>query len=157
MLPFNILENGKFILAVGVTALVVGLTGYGLHSWAMSRAEARQVAALNHQKDTLVGECQKDKQTTEETSHELQNQLSDVLGQLDRAKRLRTNRIVPVAAGGTGGHDGAAQNQELPDGDGAEITSDFLLDFAADAEQVGRQLDSCQGFIRRVWKERGQI
>lgn len=155
MLPFNLLENGKTILTVVITALVVGVGAWGLHSWAMKRADARMEAALASQKEVLVGECRKDKQTTEETSRDLQNQMSDLLGQLDRARRVQPNRCVPAVAKRAGGYDGSPQNQELPVGNG--IYSDYLLDFAYRAEQVGRQLDSCQGFIRRVWKGRGEI
>lgn len=155
MLPFNILENGKTLFAVGVTALVVGLSAWAYHAWAISHLEARQAAALQQQKETLTGECRKDKQITEETSRDLQTQMSDLRGQLDRAKRLRPNRCIPIIAGGPAGHDGTAPDPQLPDPHG--VASDDLLDYAYAAEQIGRQLDACQGFIRRVWKERGQI
>lgn len=139
---------------VVVTAAVVGLTAWVLHDWSMGRADARHAKALETQKETLNGECQKDKHLTEETSRAYQNQLSDLRSQLATVKRVQPNRCVPTITRAASGRDDATANPQLPYPHG--VFTDDLYDFAADAEQIGRQLDACQGFIQKTWESRGQ-
>lgn len=151
---FPVLAYGKTILTVVVTAGLVGFAAYALHDWSVTRLENQQTAALAAQKETLTNECRKDKQITLETSHGLQTQLADLRVQLAAVKRMQPNRCIPTVARSASGHDDATANPQLPVPHG--VFTDDLYDFAADAEQVGRQLDACQGFITRTWEAKGQ-
>lgn len=153
MLPLSsLLDSGKTILTVGITAALVGLSAWALHSWSVSRLEARQKTELAGLQTTLQNQCQKDKQITEEASREYQNQLTDLRGQLATVKRVQPNRCISTPTRPASGRDGAATNAQLPHPDG--VFTDDLFDFAADAEQVGRQLDACQSFIKKAWESR---
>lgn len=149
-----LLANWKWIASATAAAVITSTLAWQLHSWDVRRIEAKQVEALAAQAVTLNAECSKDKQITTETSHELQTQLADARGQLAAAKRVQQNRCVPTLARATAGHDAAPGNPELHQPDG--LYADSLLDFAYDAEVVGRQLDSCQSFITKTWKAKGQ-
>ena len=148
----NYLEASKTLLAVIVTALVVGLLAYFLHTWSVARIEASNADALEDQKEALNGQCQKDKQITEETSHAYQTQLTALRDQLAAVKRLQPNRCIPTVAKPAFGYDAAPPHPGFPRADG--VFTDDLYDFAADAEQVGLQLDACQGFVKKVWSSR---
>lgn len=153
LLP-NLLKYWQIILTALVTALVVGLVGWTYHGWSVGRLNARHEAALVSQQTALQGECQKDKLITQEISNDYQNQLSDLRQQLAAIKRVQPNRCVPTASRPASRRDDAKGNPQLSDAHG--VFTDDLYDFAFDAEQVGRQLDACQGFINATWEAREQ-
>lgn len=140
-----LLKYWQFLAGVAITAVIAWV----LHSLVSGWSEARHQAALDAQEEALYSECAADKQITTEVSNEYQSQLVDLRRQLDAAKRLRPSVRVPVTST-PGGRDAGAGDTQLPHADG--VAAADLLDFAYDAEQVGRQLDACQGFIRRVRK-----
>lgn len=155
MLPFNLLPSyWTHIAAAAAAATVVGLSAWAMHSWSVDRLKARQATALAEQAQILNDQCSLDKLITTETSHELQTQLTDARNQLAAAKRVQQNRCVSTPARPAARHDAAPANPQLHNPDG--IYADSLLDFAYDAEVVGRQLDSCQSFITKTWKAKGQ-
>lgn len=132
-----------------VGLVVVSLIDGAVHRFQVAALEKSHAAQLEAQKADLMALCAKTKQTTEEVSHDYQNQLSTLRDQLARAKRVRPSTCIPVhVAQPAAGRDGAAQHPELPLADGG-VAADALLDFAYDAEQVGRQLDACQSFITK--------
>lgn len=155
MLPLpSLLKYWHIILTALVTALVVGLAGWAYHAWSVGRLNASHAAALANQQTALQDECQKDKLITQEISHDYQNQLSDLRQQLAAIKRVQPNRCVPTTPRPASGRDDAKGNPQFSDAHG--VFTDDLYDFAFDAEQVGRQLDACQGFISATWEAREQ-
>lgn len=122
--------------------------------WSIDAARLRheKETALEAQRQSLVAQCEKDKQITKEVSDELQTQLDDARAQLARAKRVQQNRCVPVLADPAKRDDATANDAQLHHTDG--VYSDALLDFAYDAEVVGRQLDACQSFVTKVWSRK---
>lgn len=136
--------------ATALTALLMWAL-WSLDVNSLNKAHDKAIAAKTAE---LNAACDADKKITKEVSHELQAQLSDARDQLAAAKRVQQNRCVPTPARSTRGHDATAADQKLHQPDG--IYADALLDFAYDAEVVGRQLDSCQSFINKVWSSRQQ-
>lgn len=143
-----------FLLKYAIPALVAGFATWWVmlqwHDNQVHKLETKHEQALTKALADASAQCLKEKQLTTEVSNGLQTQLSDLRSQLAAAKRVRPQSCAPVVTRPTSGHDGQAGNTELPDPHG--ITSDALLDFAYDAEVVGRQLDSCQEFVSKVWK-----
>lgn len=138
------------IVAAAFTSLLWG----AYHSYRVRSLESSHKAAMSSLQEDLVQQCNKDKQITTEVSYELQTQLTDARRQLDAAKRVQRNRCIPTPARPAAGHDATSANQEFHQPDG--LYADVLLDFAYDAEVVGRQLDSCQSFITKTWEAKGQ-
>lgn len=138
----------KQIASIILTVLLC----WALHNIQISRLEKKYRQALITQAVTLKAECDKEKQLTMEVSNDLQDKLADLRDQLDNAKRVQPNRCVPVAAGSSRRPDVFTQNAQLSDANG--VYSDDLLDFAAECEQTGRQLDGLQGFVKKVWQTR---
>lgn len=149
----QLLKYWTQIAAAATAAVLVGILAWNLHGWSVNRLEARHAKAMAEQAQSLNAECAKDKQLTSEVSRELQNQLADARTQLNAAKRVQQNRCVPTPARPAAGHDAAPGDKELHQSNG--IYADSLLDFAYDAEVVGRQLDSCQSFIVKTWASKG--
>lgn len=141
-----------YVFVAVMTTIVVSLSAWALHGWSMARAEVRHAQDLSDLRTVMTAQCEKDKQITNEVSNAYQTQLTDLRQQLATVKRVQPNRCVPTIAGSASGRDATAPNTQLPQPDG--VYSDTLYDFAADAEQVGRQLDACQNFIHQVWEER---
>lgn len=143
-----------FLLKYAVPAVLAAAATFWLtlqwHQNVVHKLEKRCETALTKTLADAQAQCLKEKQLTTEVSNELQTQLTDLRSQLAAAKRVRPQSCVPVVTRPAGGHDGQAGDAQLPDPHG--ITSDALLDFAYDAEVVGRQLDSCQEFVSKVWK-----
>lgn len=142
------------------SAVIAGAIVYSfchfVYTWRIERIENEHKAELVAQQERLVAECAKDKQITTEVSHDYQNQIADLRGQLAAVKRVRPSACIPVhVAKPTGGRDAATGNGQLSR-PYAGVDSDDLFDFAFDAEQVGRQLDACQSFITRTWAAKSQ-
>jgi len=143
------------LLGVVIGAVVTYAIMADIQASRIADLDAAHAKAIKDQETALNDQCAKNKQLTTEVSNDYQSQLTDLRRQLAAVKRVQPNRcIVPTPAKPTGGRDAAAANQELPHTDG--VYTDDLFDFAADAEQVGRQLDACQSFITKTWQARGQ-
>ena len=145
-----------FGLKSTLIASAVGATACGL-LWLLWTADVARLnkaheTALEAQRQSLVAQCEKDKAITKEVSDELQTQLDDARSQLARAKRVQPNRCVPVLADPAKRNDATPGDTQLHHADG--VYSDALLDFAYDAEVVGRQLDACQSFVTKVWSRK---
>lgn len=138
--------------AIKTGLTVAGTAGvcFALHVLVAGYTEAKYNAQLKAQAFAISTQCEQSKQITEEASRDYQNKLATLNDELDRVKRLHANRCIPTVAKPTIGYNAAAGNEQLFGADG--VFTDDLYDFARDAEQVGRQLDSCQLFIN---KERG--
>ena len=143
-----LLTNWKSVLSsAACAALTMAFTSLAYGTY-ITHLENKQAAALVAQATTLHAECAKVQQTTMEVSHEYQNQLAGLREQLDAAKRVRPHACYIVRpAQPAAGRDGAPLDAQLPHAD-AGVDGNDLLDFAYDAEQVGRQLDACQGFVK---------
>jgi len=137
-------------IALSVGSILLGVALCHLfYTWRIERIRAGHQEDLQVQAAELTAKCEAGKKITMEVSREYQSKIADLSRQLAGAKRLRPNRCVPTITHPAPGDNGAPADGELPIPDG--VFTDDLLDFAADAEQVGRQLDSCQEFISKVW------
>lgn len=142
----------KYTVIASLAGVAACALLWGLWTADVAQLELDHKNALAAQKKSLEEQCEKDKQITKEVSDELQAQLDDAAAQLARAKRVQPTRCVPVVAHSAKRDDDTAQDGELHNAHG--VYSDALLDFAYDAEVVGRQLDACQDFVTRVWDSR---
>jgi len=142
----------KSTLITGAVGAAACAALWLLWSLDVAQLELDHKNALAAQKQSLTEQCEKDKAITKEVSDELQTQLDDVRSQLARAKRMQPNRCVPVLADPAKRDDATANDAQLHHTDG--VYSDALLDFAYDAEVVGRQLDACQSFVTKVWSRK---
>lgn len=136
-----------------VSALVAGLVVYSICDFLYTR-KAEYVAAMHRQElaaqsADLTQKFIKAQQVTVEVSNAYQEQLTDLRNQLATVKRVQPNRCIATPSRTAIGRDAAAPDAQLPQPDG--VFTDDLYDFAADAEQVGRQLDACQNFISKAW------
>lgn len=132
-----------------VGAVVMAFIAYGIHSFLMWRAESSFNASLESQRTNIQNMCKSAQKVTEDASHEYQTQIADLNMQLDAAKRMRPHGCVPIhPSNATGGHHDTSGNSQLPN-TYAGVDSNDLLDFAYDAEQVGRRLDACQSFVKK--------
>lgn len=144
-----------FILKYWETALallVVGLSAWVFHTSVIHHMEKVQNAALEAQEKSLTANCKKAQQITKDVDYEYQNQLTDLNEQLTLAKRVQHNRCITVLGSRPGESHAKKGNAELPNAHG--IPADDLLDFAADCEKTGRQLDALQSFTRQVEENR---
>ena len=147
----SLLKYWQPIVAAILSAAFVAVVGFVLHDVSMSRATAKYKNDLQAAQESLKADCQKDKQITTEVSHDYQTQIAGLHDQLAAAKRLRPSACIAVRpAQPAAGRDAAPVDGELSN-PYAGVNSDDLLDFAFDAEEVGRRLDACQSFIRKVY------
>lgn len=141
-----ILANWK---AIGISVIVIALLAF-LHHYDVLAQQAATTRALAAQQSADVTACNTDKATTKETNDALQKDRDDIAGKLAAYKLHQPSSCVHVAGHtnlpGTGaGH--AAENG---------ISTDWLRDYAAEAEGYRRELISCTGFIDQVWKANNQ-
>lgn len=97
-------------------------------------------------------QCTTDKALTHEVSNDYQTRIRSLNRQLVELKRLRDKPdCVPVSTP-PGGRDAGSGTGKPSGQDG--VRSEWLLDYAAEAEQYRLQLISCQDFINRVYDAR---
>lgn len=134
----------------GIVLLAVLVSG-GLYI----RVLRADLAAVKLERDTAqatLKTCQDDQKLTEGISNDYQTKIRSLNRQLAGLKRLRDNpQCTPVASPASGRDAGAGAGQ--PSGQNG-IRADWLLDYAAEAEQYRLQLISCQQFIRQTWESR---
>lgn len=140
----------KQVAAIIITALLC----WALHTVIVNRLDSKYKQALIDQAVKLTTGCNDDKKLTEEASNEYQAQITDLNQQLARAKRVQPNHCVAVTPGSSRRPDVFTKNEQLSHEDG--VYSDDLLDFAADCEATGRQLDGLQSFVKNVWQSRNK-
>lgn len=134
----------------GIVLLAVLVSG-GLYI----RVLRADLAAVKLERDTAqatLATCQSDQKLTEGVSNDFQTKIRSLNRQLADLKRVRDNpQCTPVASPASGRDADAGAGQPTgPHG----IRADWLLDFAAEAEQYRLQLISCQDFIRKTWESR---
>jgi hypothetical protein len=142
----------------GIVAVVVGALALGLHTLDVYRIEAKHAAALKSQQATLEKRCEDEKKITEEVMYDLQQKVSSLNARVIASKRLRPATCVPVALDAARLDHGKTDDAGLSRQDAKSfgLSSDALIDFAADAESVGLRLDACQDFIRKTWALNGE-
>ncbi|TXH13848.1 MAG: hypothetical protein E6R03_10620 [Hyphomicrobiaceae bacterium] len=144
----------NWIIAIP-TFILTALVAFALHTLDVSSIEKRNAKEIEDVKVSLTAQCEQDKQLTSEVSDEYQSQISNLNDQLAKLKRLRRQApdCVPVASQADSGH-ADTERAELTGKNG--LRSEWLLDYAAEAEQYRLQLKSCQDFINKVWDMNGQ-
>lgn len=134
----------------GIVLLAVLVSG-GLYI----RVLLADLAAVKLERDTAQATskaCQDDQKLTEGISNDYQTKIRSLNRQLAGLKRVRDNpNCAPVAdtASGRDAKAGAGQ----PSGQNG-IRAEWLLDYAAEAEQYRLQLIACQDFITKTWESR---
>lgn len=127
--------------------LVTGFIAFQLHKIDVARLEAKQNKALAAQEKQLNEACDKAQQITKEVSHDYQEQLSTLGRQLDTLKRVRAqSKCVPVS------NSPARRDEPTHAGEFFRhhgLRTDWLYDFAGDAEKYRLQLIACQNFIKK--------
>jgi hypothetical protein len=126
-----------------------------LHMLDVNGLEDKHRDALAEQHKTLTEQCLSDKAKTQELVDALQAK-NDSDGRLLATLKLRksTKCVMPSTATAPK-HDGTTATVK-PAGENGGVTVDSLLDYAADSEKYASQLDTCQKFIRDVWKSNNQ-
>lgn len=143
--------------ALSAFGIVLGLVllashGYAFHKgWAArgDRAAIEQETALTRQAAGLQAQCSAEKRITQEVSHDYQDKIAGLRRQLADLKRVRPSMCVTVTgADAATGRDAAAGGGQPAGPDG--VRSEFLYDFAAEAEEYRLRLIACQDFVRRA-------
>lgn len=127
-----------------------------LHNVSLEWTKASYERKIEAVKQEQIAACERDKNLTKEVSDGYQKQVASLTARIADLKRVRPSACIPVAnpaarCDGTaviGGHAGA-------NGQGG-VTSDFLYDFAGEAETYRLRLIACQSFISKTWASRGQ-
>lgn len=132
-------------------AVVAALACFGLHYLDVQRINLVHQAALDTQKSNLLADCNADKKLTEEASHVYQTDLDDLSKRA--AERLRQPAAcVPITPAAAGYPSAASPGKSVqPNG----LSTQWLYDYADEAEKYRLQLRSCQKFIKDTWKEKG--
>lgn len=138
-----ILKNWAVILSSMATAAL----SYMLHSLDVNRIESNHRQELSKQATALNNECAKDKAITEGVSNEYQKHLGD-LNKRYNALRVQHSRCVAVSTSGAPYGHNATPTGGLSKQNG--VTSESLLEFARDCEQVRGQLIGCQSFLKKI-------
>lgn len=134
------------IIGVLVLAFTGGMVFLG-YKWGVRVEHDRGEKSLAAQIAEDKKQCDNAQKITEEASRVYQGQLLNLRSDYDALMRVRPKACVPVhPSNPASGHNGATDNPKLPYADG--LSTDQLYQFGNDCEQVGRQLDSCQSFIR---------
>lgn len=147
-----LLRYWKFAAGAAGMAVVALL----LHNVSLAWTKASYERKIENARAEEVAACERDKNLTKEVSSDYQKQISALNSRIADLKRVRPSVCIPVAnpaarCDGTaviGGHAGA-------NGQGG-VTSDFLYDFAGEAETYRLRLIACQSFISKTWASRGQ-
>lgn len=146
-------SNWRLVGAALAGAGVVAALALGLHRLDVYRIEARHRMEMQVQQTALVAQCEADKQITQEVSHDYQTKIDALNRRLADLKRVRPSVCVPVTKP-TSGHN-AGTGAEPPRSHG--LTSDALLDYAAEAERYRLQLIGCQDFIKKTWDQKRPV
>lgn len=136
----------KYWIAIPAV-LVTAFIAFGLHRLDVARIEARNVKAMDAQKAQLIAECEKAQQITEGVSHDYQEQLYALSRELDTLKRVHSHpECVPIAKPSAGCNGTTSTGKPI---EAHGLRTDWLYDFAAEAERYRIQLIACQNFIKK--------
>jgi hypothetical protein len=147
------LANWRMLMAAVVASAATWAVTYGVHRVEMVWLRHENELALANQAKTLLAACQKDKQITESTDHDFQDQIAALYNELARVKRLRsaTRCIVPTADAAGGADAKAGPRHAAANG----VATGALYDYAAEAERYRLQVIGLQDFISKTWAARG--
>lgn len=142
----------RIYITAAVTALLIGLAAYGLHSFSMAHAEkkhAAQLIALASAKDNA---CTLAKNITTGVSNDYQKDLTGLDADRAAVDSLldRASACQPACA--PSGCDAVAAGQKLPAGSAgmAGANPRKLIDIGRRAEKTRLQLKACQSFVRQT-------
>lgn len=146
-----------YVLVALGTALLTGAAAYKLHSMDVVAIEAardrQETQALAVVQSKLISQCQADKAITEQVSNEYETSIATLNKRLADIKRVRPASCIAIkplspARAISGPHAGTGTGVDAgPHG----IDSEWLYDFAAEAEQYRLRLIGLQAFVKRTW------
>lgn len=143
-----IITHWKFF-AGAIPALILA---YGLHYISASWAESRHKTELANQIKADIEQCNKDKAITTEASHEYQTKITALNNKLSAIRMRKPARCVSVA-GTSPGLNGNAEPSVNAGTYG--LTSEWLINYAGEAEQYRLQLIELQNFAKKTWEAKG--
>lgn len=109
-------------------------------------AEKKLVRELAAQAEMINAECEKSKQLTERVDNEYQQKINQLRADVKRARGLhKSNNCVSVVKTASG--DNATAAKDVIHGKYV-IGSEWLINYAEEAEQVRVQLLGCQEYVR---------
>jgi hypothetical protein len=122
-----------------------------LHSADVTRINAKFQQELQAKAAQVQHQCDLDKQLTEDVANEYENQINDLNGQLAAAKRVRPRTcVIPLQSTlAANRFNAGTSSSKLSVAYG--VTSDALIEFAADCEKTRLQLNGLQDFVRKTW------
>lgn len=136
-------------------AVIVALILVPLHEWDVYHIETVNAQKIKDQVTFDIKKCEADKKITEGQNDDLKGKIIDLGDQLAAAKlRIGTRCIVPVTKS-TGQCNGANSDSKLSRSN-VGVTSDALLDFAADCQREHLYLFSLRQFDILTWKANNQ-
>lgn len=135
------------LIALGaIPTLILSLAGHSLYmDWVI---EPGQRHALETQSKQLTEQCAADKKITEESSAKYQTDLVALNDRLNALRMRKPAACVPIASIATR-PDATAKPLKLVGPYG--LSTDFLYDFAGEAERYRLQVIGLQGFVKKVW------
>jgi len=148
------------IKIISIIALFVIMSGGSIYIKILQsdlRAVKAEIKLVQAEKETAVQnytQCLEDKKITNEVSNEYQNQLSISNTELDHFKRMfREATCINIASPSSQPYDSTKEGKHgQPNG----LRSDWLLDYAGEAEGYRLQVIGLQNFIKKTWKSRNQ-
>jgi len=142
----------KNALPISAGALLVGLTGFAMHTLAMNHQKASYERKLTEQKTVLTEQCEASKAVTEEVSSEYQKKLAERDSSLARARRLLNTRCeATVVVHTPTGYNGSYGEGKSAGQDDRSLRADAndIIDLAAEGERYRLQLIGCQSFVEK--------
>lgn len=134
-----------------ITAVIVSLSAYGLHTLSVKHLEAEQLRAIS----ALTAQCNAQKAITEKVSNDYQKNLSVLNAKLADAERVYGGSCITILPNGSGRYD-AAPGQKKPAGqsvgriaaEGGTIEAGRFFTLIGEGEKYRLQLLACQSFVR---------
>lgn len=152
-----------FWLGVAAAAVVVGLSGYGLHSISINMLERDHMKQMAAQKTALAEKCDADKAITLKVSNDYQNKVDSLNRKLAAARRMHErDACISVLAGSRSGSDEAGKPAKLlrqgnegtaPERTVGYITYGSFIDLMAEGQTYQDQASSCQQFVTAVQEQ----
>lgn len=142
MWPLSLISGNVKLIAYGAAVLAIAWGGSHLRGmW----DDAKLQRELGAQETALIAKCDADKKITEDVGREYETKIS-ALNRRIAALRVQPSSCLPVTSTATG-RNGSTTGTINAGAHG--ISSEFLIDYAGEAEKYRLQLISCQDFIQR--------
>lgn len=134
-----------------ITAVIVSLSAYGLHSLSVNHLRAEQVKAIA----ALTASCQAQQAITEKVSNDYQKNLSALNLKLADAQRVYGGSCIAIKGNSASRHDATpgdrkpvGQSVERVAAEGGTIEAGSFFTLIGEGEKYRLQLLACQSFVK---------